>query len=78
MAQLYMVKYLKCWLGVTTTTSGPVNSEVLLWNFYHCKYIGIPTCTQHLLTLRRPADDRLKKAKHVASYTIKIVVLEVY
>jgi len=36
--------------------------------------------TQHLLTrsVRRPDDDHLKSSKHVASYTIKIVVLDVY
>jgi len=41
--------------------------------FYHCKHIGIPTCTQHLLTrsARRPDDDRLKRSKHVVSYTLK-------
>ena len=40
--------------------------------FYQCKNIEIPTCTQHLLTrsVRRPDDDRLKRSKHVTSYTI--------
>ena len=40
--------------------------------FYQRKHIGIPTCTQHLLTrsARRPDDDRLKRSKHVASCTL--------
>jgi len=41
--------------------------------FYQCKHIGIPACTQHLLTryVRRPDDARLKRSKHVVSYAIK-------
>jgi len=40
--------------------------------FYLCKHIGIPTCTQHQLTrsVSRPEDDRLKRSKHAASYTL--------
>jgi len=44
-------------------------------------FLSDPTRIWHLLTrnVRRPDEDRLKRSKHVASYTInKIVVLDVY
>jgi len=42
------------------------------------KHIGIPTCTQHLSSrfVGRPHDDRLESSEYVASYVIKIVVLD--
>jgi len=41
--------------------------------FYQCKRIGIPTCTQHLLTLSagRPNNDRFKKFETCSLVHIK-------